>query len=52
MQGTEFDINEVGGLSDIDGLHKALKHAECFRQIMDEGDSALVHRCADLAMAD
>ena len=50
--GSEFYINAVGGLSDVDGLHKALKHAECLRQIMDEGDSALVHRCADLAMSD
>jgi hypothetical protein len=32
-RGTEFYINAVGGLSDVDLLLKALKHAECFRQI-------------------
>jgi hypothetical protein len=50
--GTEFDITDVAGLSDVDGLLKDLKHADCFRQIMHEGDGKLVERCAGLALSD
>jgi hypothetical protein len=48
--GQNFYINGVGMLSDVDGLFKALKLAECFEQIVAEGDSDLVQRCADLAL--
>jgi hypothetical protein len=50
--GTPFQINDVGMLSDADGLLKALKHAECFEQLAHEGDAQLTHRCADLACTD
>ncbi len=48
--GTALHINRVAMLSDADGLLKALKHGACFDQLVDEGDPALVRRCADLAL--
>lgn len=49
--GTTFHINGVAMLSDADGLLKALKHGECFDELMRTGDSALIHKGADLALA-
>jgi hypothetical protein len=50
--GTSMLLNDVGMLSDADGLLKVLKHAECFDQLANEGDARLTHRCADLALTD
>jgi AbiU2 len=47
--GTPFEITEVGMASDADGLLKALTHAACFEELM--ADSALTHRCVDVALA-
>jgi hypothetical protein len=52
IAGTSLLINDVGMLSDADGLLKALKHAECFAQLAHDGDLQLTHRCADLALSD
>jgi hypothetical protein len=46
--GTSFYINGVAMLSDADGLLKALKHADCFDELIK--DPALTQRCADLAL--
>jgi hypothetical protein len=50
--GALFQVNDVGMLSDTDGLLKALKHAECFEQLAQGGDAQLTHRCANLALTD
>ena len=50
--GTPFYINGVAGLSDADGLLKALKLGACFDQSVRSGDAALTHKCADLALSD
>jgi hypothetical protein len=46
VHGEPFYING-GMLSDADGLLKALKEAACFTQLINGGDAALTHRCAD-----
>jgi hypothetical protein len=50
--GVPFCINDVGMLSDADGLLKALKHAACFNQLVHEGPPTLTQRCADMALSD
>jgi hypothetical protein len=50
--GAPFYINGVAMLSDVDGWHKALKHAACFSELVHGGDSALTHRCVDMALTD
>ncbi len=49
VMGTPFYINGVAMLSDADGLLKALKHADCFHELLK--DPALTQRCADLALS-
>jgi hypothetical protein len=44
--GETFRITEVGMASDADGLLRALKHAECFDELMV--DRTLTRRCVDL----
>lgn len=46
--GAPFYVNGVAMLSDADGLLKALKHADCFNELLK--DPALTQRCADLAL--
>ena len=46
--GVPFHVNGVAMLSDADGLLKALKHADCFNELLK--DPALTQRCADLAL--
>jgi hypothetical protein len=41
--GTSMLFNDVGMLSDADGLLKALKHAECFDQLANEDALLRVH---------
>ena len=48
-QGSPFHINDVGMLSDADGVLKALKHAMCFDELLK--DPTLTQRCVDLALA-
>lgn len=47
--GIPFNIDEVGMLSDVDGLLKALRHASCFHELVK--DQSLALRCADLDLA-
>lgn len=48
--GTPFYLNGVAGLSDAAGLLKALKHDDCFNQLLHDSDPAIVQKCADLAL--
>jgi hypothetical protein len=50
VSGISFHINEVGMLSDAEGLLKALKFAACFEELLK--DPSLTQRCADLAFAE
>jgi hypothetical protein len=46
--GGPFYLNAVAGLTDAQGLLKALKNAECFDELLS--DPSLTQRCADLAL--
>jgi hypothetical protein len=48
VRGGPFYLNGVAGLTDAHGLLKALKHAECFDELLS--DPCLTQRCADLAL--
>jgi hypothetical protein len=48
VHGLPFYINGVARLTDAHGLLKALKHAECFDELVS--DPSLTKRCADLAL--
>ena len=48
IHGFPFYVNGVAMLTDADGLLKALKHAECFNELLR--DRSLTQRCADLAL--
>jgi hypothetical protein len=50
--GTPFYLNDVGRLSDVDDLLKALKHAQCFDQAVHEADAVLTHKLVDMALKD
>lgn len=41
-------LDQVGGLTDADGLLKALRHAECFDEL--SSDPSITQGCADLAL--
>jgi hypothetical protein len=46
--GETFRITEVGMASEAEGLLKALKHAECFDELI--ADRTLTRRCVDLVL--
>ena len=46
--GAPFYLNGVAALTDAHGLLKALKHAECFDELLS--DPSLTQKCAELAL--
>lgn len=49
--GEPWHLNDVAGLSDVGGLHDALKAADCFGKLAQGDDAALTNKCADLFLS-
>jgi hypothetical protein len=45
-----FSFNQVGMLSDADGLVRAMQHGSYFDRLLHEGDPQLARKCVDLAL--